>query len=102
MSREQHYTFGDNNVAAARLGLLAEAFDPSSRAWLASLSLPPGALVVDLGCGPGRTTALLRERFTQERIVGLDRSESFIAEARRSVRAGTEFQVHDVTKAPFP
>jgi SAM-dependent methyltransferase len=36
------------------------------------------------------------------RIVGLDASERYIAEARSHADAGLDFEVHDVTRAPFP
>lgn len=47
---------------------------------LRSLCLPPGALVVDAGCGTGRyAQALSDARF---RVVGVDRSAALIQEAR--------------------
>ena len=33
--RKDRYTFGDNDLAGFRLRLLAEAYGPSSRAWIA-------------------------------------------------------------------
>jgi SAM-dependent methyltransferase len=45
--------------------------------------LPSRAWVLDLGCGPGRDIALLRER--GYRVVGLDRSMGMLREARRRV-----------------
>ena len=48
MTESQHYTFGDTDLAAERLVLLARAFEPSTRAWLAELDLPRGARVLDL------------------------------------------------------
>lgn len=42
--------------------------------------LPQGARVADVGCGPGETVALLRERGLT--AVGLDLSASLLAEAR--------------------
>ena len=38
--------------------------------------------VVDLGCGPGRATALLRERWANAEIVGVDGSPEMLVEAR--------------------
>lgn len=39
-------------------------------------------LVVDLGCGPGNTTRLLRERYTGARIIGVDSSAAMLDRAR--------------------
>ncbi|MEG6504877.1 DVU_1556 family methyltransferase [Nitratidesulfovibrio sp. 1201_IL3209] len=44
------------------------------------VGLPQGALVADVGCGPGETVALLRERGLA--AVGLDLSASLLDEAR--------------------
>ncbi len=40
-------------------------------------------LAFDLGCGPGTSTRLLRERFPEAEISGVDASEPMLAEARR-------------------
>ena len=83
------YAFRDGDAAAARLAMVARLFDPSSRAFVAralSASAAPVRLAVDLGCGPGNTTALLAEVSGAARTVGLDESEHFLAEAR-SARA---------------
>jgi hypothetical protein len=48
------YTFGDGDLAAQRLALVASVYEDSSRALLAS-AVPAGCdTVVDLGCGPVR------------------------------------------------
>lgn len=39
-------------------------------------------LILDLGCGPGNGTALLRARWPQARILGIDGSASMIARAQ--------------------
>src|SRR5581483_5156946 len=100
------YTFGDTDLAAERLALVAEVFDPPSRRFLAeardALAAPP-ALALDLGCGPGRTTQLVAEMTGAARTVGIDASASFLAEATRLCDStGIEFLQHDVTAVPFP
>ena len=100
------YAFGDSALAARRLALLAEVFEPTSRAFLthvgAHLSGPPPELAVDLGCGPGHTTRLLVSVLGPRRVLGLDQSASFVALAAADAPPGAEFAVHDVTAVPFP
>jgi trans-aconitate 2-methyltransferase len=52
--------------------------------------------IMDLGCGPGNSTAELRNRWPGSRITGLDSSPEMIARARRSYAQG-EWQVGDAT-----
>lgn len=40
--------------------------------------------IIDLGCGPGNSTALLRQRWTQADIIGLDRSVEMIEVASKA------------------
>jgi trans-aconitate 2-methyltransferase len=44
--------------------------------------------IVDLGCGPGNSTAELRRRWPESRILGLDNSPEMIEAARRSYAEG--------------
>ena len=39
--------------------------------------------IIDLGCGPGNSTAVLKARWPGAEITGLDQSEEMLAEARR-------------------
>jgi ubiquinone/menaquinone biosynthesis C-methylase UbiE len=110
MPEPQHYTFGDNDVAAHRLRLLAEAYADGSRALLEELAPEgePGARVaLDLGCGLGYTTELLAQLVRAPVTVGLDTSARYLAEARARVGAGGDaggvtFVEHDITRVPFP
>jgi len=40
--------------------------------------------IIDLGCGPGNSTAILRARWPQARIIGLDNDSAMLATARGS------------------
>lgn len=42
------------------------------------------ARVLDLGCGPGNSTAALAERFTDSKILGIDYSEDMLSRARET------------------
>ena len=96
------YTYGDSALAAERLWLVAQMFEATTRSFLEGAVPAAPGLAVDLGCGPGHTTRLLHAATGARSTVGLDRSPSFIAEARRDASSGVSFAVHDVTTVPFP
>ncbi|WP_169275130.1 methyltransferase domain-containing protein [Bifidobacterium moraviense] len=54
--------------------------------------------VLDIGCGPGNSTAVLRERYPQARIIGVDSSREMI-EAAREAHPDIEFALCDVSDA---
>lgn len=74
----------ETSVAAYSLGdpaILASA-TAEIRDWLLGRGLlPPGCVVLDLGCGIGRVAAALAEHARE--VLGLDVSAAMIAEARR-------------------
>ncbi|MEE8581451.1 MAG: class I SAM-dependent methyltransferase, partial [Myxococcota bacterium] len=98
------YAFGDSALAARRLDLVADVFEPATRGLLARDPVVSASLegVCDLGCAHGRTTALLVETLGAERTVGLEQSEAFLALARQRAGARVAFHRHDVTQTPFP
>ncbi|MHB8467072.1 MAG: class I SAM-dependent methyltransferase, partial [Acidimicrobiales bacterium] len=95
------YTFGDSDIAARRLAMVSEIFDPPSEAFVRTWVDTPPTVAVDLGCGPGNTTALLSRASGAATVVGLDQSTAFVATARAN-HPRLEFAVHDVTETPFP
>lgn len=48
----------------------------------ARVALGAPATVIDLGCGPGNSTQVLRERWPQAQVTGLDSSQKMIETAR--------------------
>ena len=53
------------------------------------------ARAADIGCGPGNSTEVLRERYPEARIVGLDSSPDMIAAARKRL-PDVAFEVADI------
>lgn len=62
--------------------------DQRGRPFLDLVQHIPGApkTIVDLGCGPGHLTQVLRERWPEARILGVDSSAEMVEKARRDNR----------------
>jgi SAM-dependent methyltransferase len=90
------YAFGDTDLARERLALVADTFEAPTRALLRDLPAGGYRYVIDMGCGPGFTTALLREAIPHSFATGIDSSAAMIAEARERV-GDAHFTVGDVT-----
>ena len=92
------YAFRDSDTAAARLELVGELFEPTTRAFLSELGRRDVELALDLGCGPGHATRLIAEELAPRRLVGVDTSSRFLEVA------GVAFETlaHDVAETPFP
>lgn len=63
---------------------------------LARVDLRAPARIVDLGCGPGTTTALLPRRWPGADVLGLDASEAMIKRARAAGVPGVRFERADL------
>ena len=50
----------------------------------ARIAIPDPGRIIDLGCGPGNSTAVLRQRWPKADITGLDSSSDMIAAASGS------------------
>jgi trans-aconitate 2-methyltransferase len=96
------YVFGDSDLAARRLAMVAEAFATPTAAFLERSGRPGAGLAIDLGCGTGHTTRLLAHLLRPRRTLGLERSAAFVERARAGARDGEVFAEHDVTAVPFP
>lgn len=55
-----------------------------ARDLVARVELTAPAALVDLGCGPGNSTAVLRERWPEAAVTGIDSSDDMLDRARRN------------------
>jgi trans-aconitate 2-methyltransferase len=55
---------------------------------VARIAAAAPASIIDIGCGPGNSTRVLRERWPLARIVGLDNSPEMITKARKAYPPG--------------
>jgi trans-aconitate 2-methyltransferase len=62
---------------------------------LARIELATPRSIVDLGCGPGNSTGLLRERWPEATVTGIDTSADMLAAARRGY-PGIYFVLGDI------
>src|SRR5581483_9016560 len=62
----------------------------------ARITLPEVKSIIDVGCGPGNSTAILASRWPGAQISGLDNSVSMIDVARRE-HPGYEWIVRDIS-----
>lgn len=99
---KNHYTFGDSDRAKRRLALLARAYSDATRAFVARHAPAGLDTILDLGCGPGHTTRLIREVSGSRRAVGIDASPAQIEAARSESCDGTEYVCHDLLELPYP
>jgi SAM-dependent methyltransferase len=96
------YQFGDQDLAARRLEVVARVFETTTRELLQRVRPLRTRMAVDLGCGPGFTTRLLADVLGCEHVAGLDTSERFLAIAREQSDPRLRFHRHDVMETPFP
>ena len=96
-----HYTYGSDPLAVERLELVAHAYEPVSRRFLADHAPAHPDLALDLGCGPGFSTQLVADVCTPAHLIGVDAASEFLAVARAAV-PGARFVTADVTVGPLP
>ena len=67
---------------------------------LARVALEAPRLIVDVGCGPGNSTALLARRFPAADLVGIDTSDAMLATARQRLPGATFARADAATWMP--
>ena len=66
-----------------------------ARDLLARVPLGQATQVVDLGCGPGNSTELLVQRFSNAQVIGTDNSKAMLASARQRLPQA-RFELSDI------
>ena len=95
------YTFGTSAEAADRLKKIARFFNPLAMDFIKRYINKPVKIAVDLGCGPGFTTHMLKQATACKEIYGFDVSDTFLELAKKQYPE-YNFIRHDVTSIPFP
>lgn len=95
------YTFGNDAPAVQRLALVAEAYERTSRTFLEAHAPVGSRTAVDVGCGPGFSTALLRDVCRPDLVIGVDVSPELLAVASGCVPDGV-FVEADVSEGRVP
>jgi trans-aconitate 2-methyltransferase len=67
-----------------------------SRDLLSRIQIDQPEQIVDLGCGPGNSTAILRQRWPSAKIVGLDNSPAMLEQAKKTDEK-TEWRCQDIS-----
>lgn len=108
MAEVDQYLLGRSEAEERRLTKQVEELEGQARWLLDQLDIGPGSRAIDLGCGPrGGIVDLLSERVgPQGIVVGLERSEQFVASARKFVAdrklANVEILQGDATATGLP
>ena len=105
----------DNFVPALGLRILTPLFDPLVRLLMRErlfkgrlvdqMAIQPGQRILDVGCGTGTLALLIKERYSQIEVVGIDPDPQILAIARRkAARSGAEvrFDVGYGDRLPYP
>jgi len=88
-------------VGAAYEAYVGRWSRPVARAFVRWLEIPPGSAWLDVGSGPGALAQEILEAAAPRRVLGVDRSEGFVAHARaRTADARAEFRVGDAQALP--
>jgi trans-aconitate 2-methyltransferase len=95
------YTFGSSNTAAERLYEISKFFNPPAEELIKKYNSKHYKIGIDIGCGPGFTTEMLKRALGSEDVTGLDISDNFLSLAKTRC-PDLKFIKHDITNPPFP
>jgi trans-aconitate 2-methyltransferase len=96
------YTFGDSDLAARRLELVGATFEETTRRFLAAAGPEEPALAVDLGCGTGLTTVLLRETLHPALTLAIDFSPAYVAATAERAGGNDDVEVLEADVRELP
>jgi SAM-dependent methyltransferase len=93
-------------LAGLMTALELRAADPQQRAmlhtYLADAALPPGARVLEVGCGTGAVTRVLATWPGVGEAIGVDPSPTFVARARELAHGLTSLAFHEADARSLP
>lgn len=107
VSTKSQYILGSSDLELERLGFQHGIWEPLTRELLARAHVSAGAHCLDVGCGPGFTTQLLRELVgASGSVVALDESPRWreVVEARIAAEAwsNVRFELGRIESAELP
>jgi SAM-dependent methyltransferase len=101
--RSGHYPIERREGEIERLAIQGAAMAPDSAIMLDRIGVGVGWRCLDLGCGPGGITGLMRERVGHSgRVVGLDADPVFVEHARRHAPGNVEFVIGNAYRSNLP
>jgi trans-aconitate 2-methyltransferase len=95
MKADRHYRDAAMTWSAAQYVKFEGERTLPARDLVARIPLAEVVSAADIGCGPGNSTKILRERYSQARIVGVDSSPDMINAARKCL-PDIAFEVADI------
>jgi ubiquinone/menaquinone biosynthesis C-methylase UbiE len=101
MNNETKYTYGNDIAAADRLKVIADFFNPHASKYIKEYVPHHVSTAIDLGCGPGYTTDMLRCTLFPDILAGIDNSEQILKLAKIRFPE-LQFIKYDALSAPFP
>jgi trans-aconitate 2-methyltransferase len=99
---QDDYTFGDSELAERRLELVGTTFGDTTRDFMRAQAPTEPALGVDLGCGPGHTTVLLRDTLHPKLTLAVDFSEAYVAATAARVGGDPTVEVIEADALELP